>query len=463
MGFILQLFMQQRGNRVYKKGSAMKNKYDMSIKLDDKNTVVVFDANAWLNLYYIPIIALQEIIHGINEHLEKFWIPNQVFNEYKRNQKIKKDAVVGLFKNAQSDSLKEINISKDRVLQKIETFKKQNHIWDNDLKDNIVGKYNELINLLKEGYQDLESKYGDDIKAIKDRDIVDELVEVLFSKTDRDFSIIEKMNICEEGEIRYKYKVAPGYTDAGKIGKGNDFTQPYGDLLIWKEMLRKVKGTAINMIFVQEERKKDWLEEKNGCTLARVLIEEYSDASKGKIEVYNFEAFLENYAYELGIQEPIIKELIKKLRLERAVYSYITAEADSIAQEVVEEYFEDYCVMDEVFNQTGFEPVYGGNYEEAEDIEVGDISIVSCKVKYEKDTGLFEISAQFELEGNMNIIEYISRKANYDGNVDFYISGWITVNITIKYNDLDCEPDEAYEIINSEINYTKVEFENELE
>lgn len=448
---------------IYKEGSTMENKYNMSIKLDDKNTVVVFDANAWLNLYNIPMIALQEIICGINQHLEKFWIPNQVFIEYKRNQRTKKDAVVGLFRNAQSDSYREINISKDRVLQKIDTLKKQNHIWENDLKDDIIEKYDELINLVKEGYQDLESKYGDDIKSIKDRDIVDELVEVLFSKTERDFSIIEKMNICEEGEIRYKYRIAPGYTDAGKKEEGNDFTRKYGDLLIWKEMLRKVKGTATNMIFVQEERKKDWLAEKSGCTLAKVLIEEYSSASKGKIEVCNFEGFLANYAYDLGIQEPLIKELIKKLRLERAVYNYITSEADGIAQEVVESCFDDFYIMDEVYNQIGFESVYGGNYEEAENIEIGDISIVSCEVKYEKDLGLFEILAQFEVKGNMDITEYINKEANYSGNVDFYISGWETVIITIIYSDLSCDSDEAYEIINTEINFTEVEFENESE
>lgn len=441
----------------------MRNKYNLSISLDDENTLIVFDANAWLNLYNIPMIALQEIVLGINEHIERFWIPNQVYAEYKRNQKAKKDAVVGLFKNARSYSLEELNTSKDRVLQKIKTLILQNHIWKNDLYYDVTEKYKELIDLLKDGYQDLENKYEDDIKSIKDNDIVDELVENLFEKTEKDFSIIEKMHICEEGELRYKYKIAPGYTDTGKKEDGNNFTKKYGDLLIWKEMLRKVDGTAINMIFVQEERKKDWLAERNGCVLAEVLIEEYSDASNGKIEVCNFEGFLAKYACDLGIQEPIIGELIKKLRLVHAVCNYIMSEADAIAQEVIEGCFDDPYVMDEVYNQIGFDSVFGGNYEEAENVEIYGISIITCDVKYEKEHGLFEIKAQFEVEGNMDITEYISREVGYRGNVDFCISGWETVSITMIYSNLNCEPDEAYEIINKDIDYTKVEFGIEME
>ena len=329
--------------------------------------------------------------------------------------------------------------------------------------EDITEKFKELIDLLKDGYQDLENKYEDDIKSITDKDIVDELVGSLFSKTEKDFSIIEKMHICDEGEIRYKYKIAPGYTDAGKEEDGNNFTKKYGDLLIWKEMLRKVNGTAINMIFVQEERKKDWLAEKNGCVLADVLIEEYSDVSNGKIEVCNFEGFLESYARDLGIQEPIIGELIKRLRLERAVHNYIMSEADAIAQEVIESCFDDLYVMNEVYSQIGFDSVYGGNFEEAENVEAYDISIISCEVEYKRELGLFELKVQFEVEGNMDIVEYISREVSYCGNVDFYISGWETVSVTMNYSDLNCNPDEAYEIINKDIIYTKIEFDNEPE
>ena len=441
----------------------MRIKNNLSINIDDENTLIVFDTNAWLDLYNIPMIALQEIVNGINKYMEKFWIPNQVYNEYKRNQKIKKDAVVELFKNARLYSLEEINTSKDRVLQKIKTLKLQNYIYENDLYEDITEKFKELIDLLKDGYRDLENKYDDDIKSITDKDIVDELVGRLFSKTEKDFSIIEKMHICEEGEIRYKYKIAPGYTDAGKEEDGNNFTKNYGDLLIWKEMLRKVNGTALNMIFVQEERKKDWLAEKKGCVLADVLIEEYSDVSNGKIEVCNFEGFLASYAHDLGIQEPIIGELIKRIRLEQAVYNYIISEADAIAQEGIENCFDDFYVMDEVYNQIGFNSVYGGNYEEAENIEVYNISIITWEVKYKKELGLFEIKAQFEVEGNMDIVEYISREANYCGNVNFYISGWETVNVTMNYSDLNCDPDEAFEIVNKDINYTEIKFDNETE
>ena len=60
---------------------------------------------------------------------------------------------------------------------------------------------------------------------------------------------------------------------------GGDFYRKYGDLIIWKELLRRVTGTKINTLFIEDEKKKDWFSERGGKKLAPVLYEEYDQAT----------------------------------------------------------------------------------------------------------------------------------------------------------------------------------------
>ena len=87
-----------------------------------------------------------------------------------------------------------------------------------------------------------------------------------------------------------------GSTDEEKKSDfdGGYYYRKYGDLIIWKELLRRVTGTKINTLFIEDEKKKDWFSERGGKKLAPVLYEEYDQATNalGKIEVCNFLAFL---------------------------------------------------------------------------------------------------------------------------------------------------------------------------
>ena len=61
---------------------------------------------------------------------------------------------------------------------------------------------------------------------------------------------------CEEGQGRYKKEIPPGFKDA----KDKDGVRKYGDLIIWKEMLKFALKQSKNIIFITDDVKADWWE-----------------------------------------------------------------------------------------------------------------------------------------------------------------------------------------------------------
>src|SRR5205814_1021232 len=63
----------------------------------------------------------------------------------------------------------------------------------------------------------------------------------------------ERLNaIRKEGEERYAKKIPPGFEDAKK---GNDSSDKFGDLIIWKELIDKSKTDKRPIIFVTDDGK----------------------------------------------------------------------------------------------------------------------------------------------------------------------------------------------------------------
>lgn len=74
-----------------------------------------------------------------------------------------------------------------------------------------------------------------------DKDLPSQLISLLQQKGNigLPLSINETIAIYEEGQLRFKYKIPPGYEDMGKSKNGDFKHQQYGDLLIWKEILQR--------------------------------------------------------------------------------------------------------------------------------------------------------------------------------------------------------------------------------
>lgn len=435
--------------------------YELTIAFSSDDTLIVMDSNVWLNLYTIHPLALTEIVDKIRENKDSFWIPNQVYREFFRHAKGKKNDVIDYYKNSRVNCIKELERTKDIVGQTFENFKRKQRTDGEQLKGEILNDFEAVIRKFKRGYEVLEKTYTEELAAIRETDIVSDIVNEVYENSKiKDFSIMEKVQICEEGEVRYKYKIAPGYTDGEKRSdfECGDFYRKYGDLIIWKELLKRVTGTKINTLFVEDEKKKDWFSERGGKKLAPILYEEYDQATngQGKIEVCNFLAFLENYGEAMGLLETKINDLIEKLKFEKGILKYIDENKDNIIIGQLDERFNELDSVYRIFYDAGVS-VFGGTIEGVDDLDITYENITApIKFEYDRALGIFCLETEYGIYGRVEISEYVNRGVSHIGNVDFCIEGTVVVDMAINFEDIKRATESGFDITQVSFSYEDV-------
>lgn len=107
--------------------------------------------------------------------------------------------------------------------------------------------------------------------------IQDEIIGIFDGKIGSCFSKSELKEIFAEGEERYSLNIPPGYTDVNKINKDTGkflyktfedktIISKFGDLIIWKEIIRYARECELEyLLFVTDEKKPDWfiIDDKN--------------------------------------------------------------------------------------------------------------------------------------------------------------------------------------------------------
>lgn len=176
----------------------------------------------------------------------------------------------------------------------------------------------------------LEGKQSD----VNDRDLIKDIVLNIFQgKIGEGFSKKELDEICKTGEKRYEANIPPGYKDKSKQGsylvEDREFIRKYGDLILWKEIIRKAKIDQIaNVVLITGDVKEDWWLEKRGKKLGprkELLNEIFSEAGcVQNFYMYDTASFLRHAKLQLqaSVQDSSItqaKSLIEKGRRSRAV------------------------------------------------------------------------------------------------------------------------------------------------
>lgn len=244
--------------------------------------LVVFDANTLLNLYRYTDQTAAEFLATLTSIQDRVWIPYQAGLEFHRrrldvmDQQIKAyESIVGAIEGA-----------KKTVTGEVMRFKR--HSFLN--ADRLVAEYEVAISPMLETLRDAQAKHLDVAPTSPLLDpLLDTVTEIFAGRVGEAFSAAELENIYGEGRERYAAEVPPGYKDLNKGEPGC-----FGDLVIWKEILRKGGELQRPTIFVTDDAKEDWWRIVRGQTVGpRVeLVDEYFNASKARIHFYGPEQFL---------------------------------------------------------------------------------------------------------------------------------------------------------------------------
>lgn len=244
--------------------------------------VVVLDANALLNVYRYSSNTTSDFLGVLHRIADQLWLPHQAGLEFQRNR---------------TSAIVEQRTAFDKILSGIEKHERELEAELQKFRKHetlaipkLIKEHKKNAEALRELVKKAKSEYGRGHSGDPFSDPNWEALSTLFKgKVGEPYSNSELKAIYDEGAIRYKDSIPPGYKDQGKGEPGC-----YGDLVIWKQLLRHCSSKQVPAVFVTDDGKDDWWRIENGRTLGpRVeLVEEFWSECDQLVYFYSPEQFL---------------------------------------------------------------------------------------------------------------------------------------------------------------------------
>lgn len=303
------------------------NLYEMSSEKESKfwdDCIFIFDSSALLDFYYIPKESRSVIYSDVFAKLNhRLWIPFQVQYEYLKNRKkINKKTISEKYKPLEeklTSLLKTVDneLSTKAIEIKNDTKKDNKHPYlDQKEIDEFIKKidsFKEHANSFKKGIEEKIEVKKKEILAVEENDDILESLNEYFH-VGEEFSFEEILSITKEGKHRFEFDIPPGYSDS-KGGNRKKGTQIFGDLIIWKEILKYSKKVKKPVILITNDVSKDedWCYSDKGNIKAprEELIKEIKDYSGVLFWMYSLSQYL--YKANKYMKSDINKEVIKSI------------------------------------------------------------------------------------------------------------------------------------------------------
>jgi predicted nucleic acid-binding protein len=224
------------------------------------NALFVFDTNVLLNLYRYRVGTRDELLTVLDKIGARIWIPYQVALEFQRNRL----AVIGEQVRRFSEVKRTVEKAKTALTTELTKLKLlERHSLINP--EPLVSGYEKLTQTFFDELEKLEK----DQQTISGEDQLKNRLEELFDgRVGPAFTKQEQLDaLHKEGEVRYKFRIPPGFEDDPKDSREPDefmhagliYKRKYGDFIIWKQMIEHCKKTGTkSLIFVTDDAKEDW-------------------------------------------------------------------------------------------------------------------------------------------------------------------------------------------------------------
>lgn len=239
--------------------------------------VIMPDTNVLLFLYKCSFNANQNIIDLLNKVKEKVIIPSRVYKEYMAHKDEEQAKIDRKYDNFTKNLKKQVSELKGKLGKSISEGRKY-EFPDCDVLETGVNTF------LDKAVQAITT-YGNSLSSEKQNKNVQQAnVEQIIQywrdneKIMDDITIVRLLEYIQEGELRFRYRMPPGYMDEADKDKekeqGKDKEtkrnnkedgfeiriRKYGDLFIWKEILEigKSLSDGEKIIFLTNDVKEDW-------------------------------------------------------------------------------------------------------------------------------------------------------------------------------------------------------------
>ncbi len=281
----------------------MKKKLSEFYPIDEKvitkiweSAIFVFDTNTLLHLYRYSKNTRNDFMQVLLNIKNSLWIPYQVALEFHQNRL-----------NVIRESQKKYK-ALDVVLGDVQDIIKNSHNYGQ--YDDVLPIYKLVLKSVKHYANKLErmKKEVSDFDFRNDK-ILDFITELYENKVGDEQTEEELEEIYKEGKKRYENLIPPGYKDKKEKDTNRHI---YGDLIIWKELIKEAKSANKDIIFITADTKEDWWLIFNGKTISprSELVKEFSQ-TKRTILFYTPQNFLKWYKEKQNnnIQDSSINEV----------------------------------------------------------------------------------------------------------------------------------------------------------
>lgn len=244
--------------------------------------IFVLDANVLLNLYRYSDFTCSKLLEVFEALSERLWVPHQVVLEYLNNRL----AVIGDVGRVYEDAVKKIDV----LSKSLESHNQHPFIKPATLV--------ESERLFKKMVEELNENKLVHAKRISVDEVKDQLQKLLEGKVGAGFSRERLDKVIVDGKARYEQKTPPGFCDVKKGGDSIVFTdicRPYGDYIVWLQILEQAKLLKRSVIFVTGDTKDDWWASFQGKTLGPhpQLVQEFLEQVGRDFYMYPPDRFLE--------------------------------------------------------------------------------------------------------------------------------------------------------------------------
>ncbi|MFQ8804869.1 MAG: PIN-like domain-containing protein [Alistipes indistinctus] len=279
--------------------------------------IFCYDANVLLNLYRYSNETRNKIFENIEYFIGKTIMPYQACYEYHKNRRGVEDSLLSSY-----DEIIKIIEQAANALESGDLAKYRKHCAldiDRDIIKPIKSATTKIVNKIK----DTKSNHSSFLNV---SEIHEKISQLFDGKISDKFSEDELKRIYTEGKSRYDKKIPPGFADYdNKKNKGENSL--YGDLIIWKHLIEISKSKNSDIIFVTDDRKKDWWDIHHGQTKGALpeLYREFKELTSHNILIYSVEDYMK-YApehSEIAVPKKVINEIEELRKVDERRKNYI--------------------------------------------------------------------------------------------------------------------------------------------
>lgn len=253
---------------------------------------------------------------------------------------------------------------------------------------------------------------------------------IMSNQSGQGFNILQLLDIFKEGELRYRYKIPPGYSDVenkqGKTENKHVDRKIFGDLIIWKEIIEKAKTLpkGSTVYFYTNDVKEDMFINKEPRP---EMLEEFS--------LLTDEVKLEILCFKDVIMKELERNGDKYALLEIDMHSYLFRVLKNNYNTLVKDFINSEDVFGTISNYQDY--IYFFNNVDVEkvvnDISIKDTTLSNAHLSIDNEV----INYRFTLEMELNdlAVESLTDDVLSVGEIKGVIES--TIELTRHTNDTD--------------------------